>query len=53
MRHVMMGKLLSMACAGDLDAIKVVLDRTDGKVPELHTIDGRIKIALKWDDGDD
>ncbi len=43
--------LSTLAVAGNIDAIKIVLDRTDGKVPEVHTVDGRVRIALSWDDG--
>ncbi len=50
-RVVMLDRLVSLACAGEYDAVKIVLDRVYGKVPELHTNDGRLKIALKWDDG--
>ena len=35
-RKELMQVLLDMALAGDLDAIKVVLDRSDGKVLEKH-----------------
>jgi hypothetical protein len=46
-----MTKLAMMANSGNIDAIKMVLERVDGKVPDLHTVDGRIQINLKWDDG--
>jgi hypothetical protein len=51
LRELMVEKLSILALAGDLDAMKVILDRTDGKVPDLHTVDGKIHIALSWDDG--
>ena len=47
----MIDKLFLMAVDGDLDAMKVVFERTEGKVPELHTVEGQLKIELKWDDG--
>ncbi len=53
LRQTMMKKLALMANGGDLDAIKVVLERIDGKVPETRTIDGRLDILLTWDDDAD
>lgn len=47
-----MDRLATMAVAGDLDAIKVVLERIDGKVPEVRQVTGEQHITLKWDDGD-
>ena len=39
-RKMLMNVLLNMALGGDLDAIKVVLDRSDGKVVERQEISG-------------
>jgi hypothetical protein len=49
-----MDKLRDMALAGDLDAIKVILDRVDGKVLERHEVTSAesLSIHLRWDDGE-
>jgi hypothetical protein len=49
--QLIMERLAVMAVSGNIDAIKVILDRVDGKLVEQHAVDGRIKIALSWDDG--
>lgn len=51
-------KLVTLAIAGELDAIKVVLDRVDGRVTEHldHTSDGEpfrtFTLAIRETDGD-
>lgn len=51
-REVIALKLLELAGSGNIEAIKLVLDRVDGKVPDVHNVDGRIHIDLQWgDDG--
>ncbi len=50
LRQSMMQKLTTMAVSGDLDAIKVVLERIDGKVPDTRILDGRVDVVLSWDD---
>lgn len=51
LRKAMTEKLAQMAAGGDLDAIKVVLERIDGKVPETRVVEGGLDINLSWDDG--
>jgi hypothetical protein len=50
-RELLVDRLATIALSGDLDAIRVIYDRTDGKVPDLHRVDGGLNISLKWDDG--
>lgn len=47
--------LINRAKAGEIDAIKVVLDRADGKVREAITLEqtGTFDIILRWNDGRD
>lgn len=52
-RIVIAQRLLAMAKAGDIDAIKVVLDRSDGKVAEKIEGESIIRIHLAWDDNAD
>jgi hypothetical protein len=49
--HLIMTRLATMAVNGNIDAIKVIIDRVDGKLVETHAVDGRLQISLKWDDG--
>lgn len=51
-REAITMKLVAMARGGDIEAIKIVLDRIDGKVIDRHVVEGRIRIKLGWDNGD-
>jgi len=55
-RRAIACKLADMALAGDLDAIKLIYERMDGKVPEVRQVTGdeggAVEIVLRWaDDG--
>jgi hypothetical protein len=39
-------KLIELAIGGDLEAIREILNRVDGKVIEKHEIDGQIPVTL-------
>lgn len=47
-RDVILDRLLTMAGGGDLEAIKIILDRTDGKVaqPVEHAGEGGGALAI-------
>lgn len=54
LRVAMTQKLAEMAAAGDLDAIKVVLERIDGKVPDTLNLNHKQQVvkaidAEAWD----
>lgn len=51
--EIVADKLIALACAGEMDAIKVVFDRLDGKVATPVDLQGeqRINIVLDWGDG--
>ncbi len=40
-------KLVGMACRGNVQAMKVLLDRSDGKVPQAITIEG-LAASQEW-----
>jgi hypothetical protein len=43
-------KLVEMAIAGDIQAIKVILDRTEGKVPQVVQHEGDVDVTKLTDE---
>ena len=48
-RHALVAKAVLMAAAGDLDALKWIADRTDGKVKDETTHSGEVTIRVVRD----
>jgi len=52
-REIVADTLIALARAGEMDAIKVVFDRLDGKVATPVDLQGeqQIRITVDWGDG--
>lgn len=46
-------KIIELARAGDLDAIKLIFERIDGKVAEAVQVGGAVTFTLRLGDGSD
>lgn len=53
-REAIIGALFSLAKGGDVNAIKVIFDRTEGKVPEPVHVSGPDggPLVIRWADAD-